>query len=219
MEAAVIRILALNFMPIVLGGGHEIALPHYQAIQETVVPARDTEPSSVGVVSLDAHFDLRPYKQGGSSGTMFLQLADAARERGDSLSCFYLGIQKHANTVSLFKNAESHGFGYILAKDIDDASLAGVLKKLDDYLALHDLIYLTLCADVISAAYAPGVSSPQPFGLHPEIVLKLIKHVVVSGKVVGLDIAEVSPRFDEDNRTARLAAIIVFAAVNGVLGS
>jgi formiminoglutamase len=62
------------------------------------------------------------------------------------------------------------------------------------------------------------VSAPQPFGLHPEIVLKLVKHVIQSGKVVSVDIAEVSPRFDEDNQTAKLAAVTIYAIINTMIG-
>lgn len=60
----------------------------------------------------------------------------------------------------------------------------------------------------------PGVSASNPFGLQPELVITLVKHILLSGKLLGMDIAEVTPRFDADNRTARLAAIVFFAALN-----
>jgi formiminoglutamase len=49
------------------------------------------------------------------------------------------------------------------------------------------------------------------------MVLKLLKHVIATKKVVGFDIAEVAPRFDEDNRTAKLAAIVIFAVINSLV--
>ncbi len=50
---------------------------------------------------------------------------------------------------------------------------------------------------------------------------ELIKYIIKSGKVVSIDIAEVSPRFDEDNQTAQLAAITIYAVINtlSALGS
>ncbi len=54
----------------------------------------------------------------------------------------------------------------------------------------------------------------QPFGFHPETVLRLLKHVLASGKVVSFDFAEVSPRFDSDDHTAKLAAVFVYALVS-----
>lgn len=57
----------------------------------------------------------------------------------------------------------------------------------------------------------------QAFGLNPEIVIKFLKEILKSNKVVSFDIAEVSPRFDHDKRTAILAAIIVYAIINGLI--
>ena len=211
LTIAIKKIFFLNMFPIILGGGHEIALSFYNGITESISKNKKKIP---GIINFDAHFDLRPYHNGGNSGTMFLQIADQNKKKNINFSYFCIGIQKYGNTVSLFKKADDLGVKYLLAKDIDNANLSDIYEKINGYLKQHDHIYLTLCTDVFSAAYAPGVSAPQPFGLLPEIGLKMIKHIVKSGKVIGFDVAEVSPRFDEDNRTAKLAAIIIFAIIN-----
>jgi formiminoglutamase len=207
------KMLTLNLFPIILGGGHDLAYGHYRGILNALKKDGNDKPR-LGIISFDAHFDLRPYKSGLSSGSMFTQIADESAENNSTLSLFYLGIQKTGNTLALFKKAEEIGALYIFAKDIEDSTLPDVIKKLDKFIAQNDHIYITLCSDVFSSAFAPGVSAPQPFGLHPETGLKLIKHIVDSKKVVSFDIAEVLPRFDEDNRTAKLAAIIIFAVIN-----
>lgn len=58
---------------------------------------------------------------------------------------------------------------------------------------------------------------PQPLGLDPETVLHVVKHILASGKAVSFDVAEVSPRFDSDNNTAKVAAIFVYALVDSFL--
>ena len=58
------------------------------------------------------------------------------------------------------------------------------------------------------------VSAPQSLGLDPEVVLPLLKHVLRTRKVRGFDICEISPRFDQDNTTANLGAVIIFAVIN-----
>jgi len=68
--------------------------------------------------------------------------------------------------------------------------------------------------DVLNSAYAPGVSSPQPFGITPEMLLYFVKPLLRSGKIKSLDIAEVAPRYDDDNQTAKLAAIVLYAVIN-----
>lgn len=213
LSTLVEKILELNLFPIVLGGGHDLAYGHYRGIRRALDKEGKAQPR-LGILSFDAHFDLRPYETGPSSGSMFAQVADENAQNNSELSLLYLGIQKTGNTLALFKRAEEIGAEYIFAKDIEDSTLPEIMKKLDGFIAKNEHIYLTICADVFSSAYAPGVSAPQPFGLHPEIGLKLIKHVVESKKVISFDIAEVLPRFDEDNRTAKLAAIIIFAVIN-----
>ena len=211
-------IRSIGLFPIVLGGGHELAFGHYNGIIDSLrddnLRIRSSNDLSLGIINFDAHFDLRPYGQGSSSGSMFSQIADYCRDREIQFSYMCIGIQKHSNTMSLFKHAEKLGVNYILAKDISDNTLPHIKQRIDSFLLEHEHIYLTICGDVISSAFAPGVSSPQPFGLQAETALTLIKHIVSSRKVISFDISEVSPRFDEDNRTAKLAAIIVYAVVN-----
>ena len=212
---AVKKILSLNLFPILLGGGHEIAFGHYKGLSNYLM---DKEKKNLGIVSFDAHFDLRPYDKdkGGTSGTMFRQIADLCEERGDKYNYFVMGIQKHSNTQSLFDTADNLGAHYILAKDIINSDIHKIEQKLEDYIKDLDEIYITICSDVLSTAYAPGVSAPQPLGLDPEKILILLKKVLQSGKVLSFDIAEVSPRFDHDSITANMASILIYAVVTSL---
>ncbi|MCZ4694336.1 formimidoylglutamase [Ancylomarina euxinus] len=211
---AVYKMLKNGLFPIVLGGGHEIAYGHYKGIDRFL---EETNSESLGIFNLDAHFDMRPYDKGTSSGTMFAQIADDCKAKNKPFNYMVAGIQQYGNTVSLFKKADALKVKYLMAKDINSANMFNVGQELLRYAKKQENIYFTLCSDVISSAYAPGVSAPQPFGLHPEIVLKLIKMMIRSGKVIAFDIAEIAPRFDEDSRSSKLAAIIVFAVINSTL--
>lgn len=212
LAQAVDKLLALDLFPIVLGGGHEVAFGHYLGILEHL--KKQEEHPRVGIINFDAHFDLRPYHQGGSSGTMFRQIADVCEEQGLPYSYFCIGVQKHSNTIDLFKTADRLGADYILAKDIVSSDNWSVAERLDDFIKHNDHIYVTICADVFSSAFAPGVSATQPLGLDPEGVLKFIKYILRSDKAVSFDIAEVSPRFDLDNTTANLARVLIFAVID-----
>jgi len=212
---AVKTILSFDLFPLLIGGGHDIVLGHFQALLDKKRSLDTENKKRIGIINFDAHFDLRPYHNtGGNSGTGFLQIADLCKEEKEKFSYLCIGIQQYGNTRSLFKKAEELNTQYIMAKDLTMDTLVKNQETVDTFIYKHDYIYLTICSDVLSAAYAPGVSAPQPFGLHPELVITLVKHILLSGKLLGMDIAEVSPRFDNDNRTARLAAIIFFAALN-----
>ena len=212
LGVAVEKILSIGMFPIVLGGGHETTFGHFQG--QIAHLKNEGKPLDMGVINFDAHFDLRPYDNGSSSGSMFRQIADIMEKEGYPFRYLPLGIQKSSNTVSLFKYAQEHDVHYIHAKEIRKSTYEIVLEKIDTFLYHCNSGYMTICTDVFSAAFAPGVSAPQPMGLKPDVVLPIIKHALRTRKIKGLDICEISPRYDFDGTTAKLGAIIIFSVVN-----
>lgn len=188
---------------LLLGGGHEIAFPHYMGIRSAHPDKR------IGVVNVDAHFDLRPVEDtiGPTSGTGFWQIS---REQQD-FKYMVIGLQKRGNTRRLFDLASDLGVEVITQEYLEESGTSDLYLKMDKFLGTVDLVYLTICMDVFSAAFAPGVSATSHNGLIPDRrFLELLKKLKNSGKVVGFDIAEVNPEYDIDNRTAKLAASILF---------
>jgi len=211
LAAAVGRILARGLFPVVLGGGHDLTYGHWLGM-------RGHRPATerLGVVSFDAHFDLRSAESGASSGTSFWQIARDCERTGRDFRYMCLGIQRSANTVALFRTARELGVEHVLARDFVAGRLDDVRARVDGFLGRLDAVAVTVDADVLSSAFAPGVSSPQPLGLDPETVLRLLKHVLASGAVASLDVAEVSPRFDTDDNTAKVMSIFLYAAVEAL---
>lgn len=216
LGAAVKKLLDLNLFPIVLGGGHETTFGHFQGQFAKALEQQKTP--DFGIVNFDAHFDMRPYDRGSSSGSMFRQIADICSEQGVTYRYMPLGIQRHSNTVQLFKAAKTLGVDYILAKELQPANYAAVLERVDTFLYHCKTAYITICTDVFSSAFAPGVSATQSFGADPEAVLPIIKHILRTRKVRGFDICEISPRFDQDNTTANLGAVLIFAVIDTLCG-
>lgn len=207
----VVSILLNNkIKPILLGGGHEIAWGHYQGIAE--VYRRE----DLGIVNFDAHFDMRPFLKNdlGSSGTPFLQIAKAhaAAKRRFDYNC--IGIQHAGNIRQLFATAKHYNTKIILADELHQGQLQKCVDFVDRVIDENDMIYLSLCLDVFSAPFAPGVSAPQPMGLCPWHVIPFVRQLAASGKVVSYDIAELSPRYDIDQRTAKLAANLIYEIIH-----
>jgi arginase family enzyme len=69
-----------------------------------------------------------------------------------------------------------------------------------------DRIYLSLDIDVIDPAFAPGISNPEPFGLAPIEIKNCINYL--AGRLVGFDVVEVSPPFDNGNTSALAARLV-----------
>jgi len=186
--------------PIILGGGHETLYGHYLGIRKYLGDA-----PQIGIINIDAHFDLRPYDEKTSSGTMFKQILDA------DPNCHYLcaGIQRHGNTKALFESANYYKVEYVLEENLSFTNIDQVFQQLSEFMEKQDCIILTLCTDVINSAYAPGVSAPSPFGLDPKMVRALLRYIVSHNKVLSFDISEVNPKVDEHNQTVSLGAQII----------
>lgn len=191
------KLLNKNCIPIIIGGGHETLYGHYLGVREFIGPE-----ASLGIINIDAHFDLRD-DEVPSSGTMFRQILSKDQE----IDYLCLGIQELGNTKSLFDAAKEYNCRYILEENI--RKFEQTFLTIDDFANEHDYIILTLCTDAISSSSAPGVSAPSPFGLEPTTVRTLLRHIAAKGNLLSFDISEVNPLLDENNKTSRLAALLL----------
>ena len=205
----VCQILDTNIKPVILGGGHETAFGHYSGVRKFVGPD-----AKMGVINIDAHFDLRSYTKQSSSGTMFKQML----EGNPNTSYFVLGIQEYGNTQALFDEAERLNVRYITERELEAMPVEHIYTQLHQFIASQEYIMLTLCSDVLDAAAAPGVSAPSPFGLAPKQVRELIRMVASARKTLSFDISEVNPSLDEGGRTVKLGAYLTNEAIVSLLG-
>ncbi|WP_137872338.1 formimidoylglutamase [Rhodococcus sp. Q] len=207
LGSAVTGLLDAGSLVTVLGGGHEVAYGSYLGISNSAAVASGAR---LGVLNLDAHFDLRSDARP-SSGTPFRQMADRETALGRALDYAVLGISQPSNTAALFATAAELGVRHLL--DDDCANPAAVESFIDEFLGGVDLVYLTIDLDVLPAAVAPGVSAPAAFGVPLEVIQRVCDQVATSGKLALLDVAELNPALDVDNRTARTAARLIHRIV------
>ena len=205
---AVQHLLKNNATPVILGGGHETFYGHYLGGRKAV-----GSEAKIGIINLDAHFDLRPYDKQTSSGTMFKQIL----EQDPNCGYMVVGIQHQGNTLALFETAKKHRVQFLLEEELSMMELERIRGQICAFSARHDYIMLTLCMDAFSSAYAPGVSAPSPFGLEPKLVRALIRYIVSNKKLLSSDVSEVNPLYDENNKTVQLAAYLIHDALMSFL--
>lgn len=208
---AVHLLLQHSITPIVLGGGHEIAWGHYQGIAKALAAT-----DKLGIVNFDAHFDMRPLSPDnkGSSGTPFLQIAEARQKADKTFDYNCIGIQPGSNIPLLFATMEKYHGGMLLAEDIHLKKTEKCFSFIKKIIKRNQQLYVTICLDVFAASDAPGVSAPQVLGLTPWQVIPMVRELANSGKVISYDLAEFAPNYDIDHRTARLAANLIFEIVH-----
>lgn len=211
LSEMVTLLLDAAIFPIVLGGGHEVAYGTYNGIKKYLGNSK-----KIGIINFDAHFDLRPNEDGNTSGTPFYQIAKDCEDLGDGFHYLCLGVREDANDRLLFKTAKELGVKYILRDTFRIQFHNEINAWITAFTASVDAIYVTIDLDGFSSAYAPGVSAPSPMGFTPEVVLASLKTIINSGKLCALDIAELNPTYDIDNRTARLAASLVHTVIHSL---
>ncbi len=176
---------------------------------------RETPPR-VGIINLDAHFDLRDPGHVRSSGTPFSQIAEDCHARGWPFRYACLGISRAANTRALFQRARALDVLVREDRDVTPTRLDTIQRDLERFIAHCDRLYLTIDLDVLPACEAPGVSAPAARGVPLALLEPLIETVRDSGKLCLADIAELNPDHDIDDRTARVAArLIHLLTLNG----
>ncbi|WP_185208909.1 formimidoylglutamase [Chryseobacterium sp. C3] len=195
------KVLLKGGRSVVLGGGHEVTYAHYLGLK-TAFPEQ-----KIGMINIDAHFDNRQPENGvgASSGTGFWQIA----QEGEMHS-LHIGIQRNSNTLKLFDTAHQYGMKYILADELFFENLPSVYQRINDLLDSVDYLYLTICMDVFNASIAPGVSASAYNGIFADATfMHFYRHILKSEKLLALDVAELNPQFDIQERTARLAATLI----------
>ncbi|NNK75558.1 MAG: formimidoylglutamase [Maribacter sp.] len=204
-------LLAHKVFPILIGGGHEIAYGHYNGISK-YIGTNET----IGIINFDAHFDLRTNENGNNSGTPFFQIAEDCKENGSSFNYLCLGIRKDANDKNLFETAHELNVDYLENNKFSMDHAKSIVRKVLDFIQKVDHIYVTIDLDGFSSAYAPGVSAPSPIGFTPTIVLETLEVLIKSNKLISIDIAEMNPKYDIDNQTAKLAASLIHHIMHSI---
>ncbi|RGY65079.1 formimidoylglutamase [Fusobacterium ulcerans] len=196
------NVIKKGIFPIGLGGGHDIAFASYSGIRKAYPDKK------IGIVNFDTHLDMRPYDNGATSGTSFKQILDGDKNVKYSI----VGFKKQGNTKRLIDTAKNYNV-LILDEEDDEKFINDELKK---YLADADILYVTFCMDVFNASDAPGVSAPTIMGLDPKKGKRILREIMNTGKVVCIDFAEVSPEYDIDSRTAKLAGSLIYDIMNNL---
>jgi arginase family enzyme len=172
--------------PIMIGGGHDLTFPFVRAVAELQSPMHG--------IYFDAHLDVRAET---GSGMPFRRLIETGA--ADSLRVF--GLDPFSNAREHVEWFNDHG-GRIGGRTPDDEWL-------------NQPTFVSLDMDVFDSAHAPGVSALNPCGWQPALGERWCYEAGRNNNVRCFDIMELSPPFDQDGRTARLAARMLLAFIRG----
>ncbi len=189
-------ILSANKMPVLIGGEHTVTLGAVRSL-----------PQSTGVVSFDAHGDLRDEYGGGklSHATVLRRITEVVGVDG-VLVC---GVRALCKEEVDF--IEQEKIQTMTPWEIRELGLAEAVGRVNAFTRKFRNTYLTIDTDVLDPAFAPGVANPEFNGLTPEELLTLAT-AVVDNRMVGFDLVEVCPNYDT-GATAVAAARLIFEVI------
>lgn len=193
-EQAVRRILAAGALPIVLGGDHAIPIPVLRAY----------EGDRLTVVQIDAHIDWRDEIAGVRDGLS--SPMRRASEMAHVGGIVQIGLRANGSAGQEEVDAAlAYGAQLITAYEVHEAGVDAVLARIPD----GGRYYVTVDMDGLDPTCAPAVGLPSPGGLSFLQARALLRGLVRKGRVVGMDVVEITPSIDPNRTTCVTAGRLI----------
>ena len=125
-----------------------------------------------------------------------------------------LGVRQSPHEIEY---ARQNGVRVIPLQEIDERGLSSICKELEDRLKGVDAVYLSLDIDIVDPSFCPAQKYPDAAGMVPREILTVMRKAVSFAPIAGFDLCCFSPRYDEGQRGALLAARFALEAVYACL--
>lgn len=182
------EVLEEKKLPFMLGGEHLVTLGAFRAVKEAY--------PDVHVIHFDAHADLR-------EEYLNVKLSHACVLR----RCWELVGDGRIHQFGIRSGDREEfrwGKEHVDTRKFDFEGLADTLKKLKG-----KPVYFTLDLDVLDPSVFPGTGTPEPGGVSFDELRKAATLVCEQGNIVGCDVNELSPHYDQSGVSTMVACKIV----------
>lgn len=181
-ESAVRTILDRGALPIIIGGDHGVPIPVFRAFDGH---------GPITLVQIDAHIDWRDEVNGVRDG--YSNPIRRASELSHIDRIFQIGIRAQGSArAKEVEDALAYRAEIITSYEVHEDGMESVLDRIPD----GERYYLTIDADGFDPSVMPAVGAPAPGGLLFHQVRQLIHGLVKKGRLLGMDIVEITPKRD-----------------------
>lgn len=188
LEAHISKLLAAGKKCLTFGGDHFITLP--------LLRAHAKHFGKMALVHFDAHTDTYSNGSAFDHGTMFYHAPNEGLI--DPNHSVQIGIRTEYDT--------DNGFTVLDAAQVNDRGVDDLVAQIKAIVGSLP-VYLTFDIDCLDPAFAPGTGTPVVGGLTTDKALKILR-ALQPLNIVGMDLVEVSPPFDQSEITALAGATI-----------
>jgi formiminoglutamase len=204
IREAVAASVADHSLTLLAGGNNAITRP---AVLALGIPL-----AKVGLITLDAHFDMRELDDGLSNGNPVRALMEDGLP-GRNIA--QIGLASFANTAKMHRDAIDAGN---MAVSIEEVRGGGIEKAIEgalDHLRHADAIVIDCDIDVIDRAQMPGAPGARPGGMHVSHFFWAVRRLASDHRVRVIDLTEWDPSLDSTDLSALTAARWVAECVAG----
>jgi len=191
---------------VVLGGDNAVTRPALRALAPDLRRA--------GLLTLDAHHDVRGFHAGPTNGTPVRGLVDDGLP-GDHV--VQIGIGDLSNSRAYRRWCDEHGITVVTAAEARAEGVGRCVRRQLDLLAdAAEVLYVDLDVDVLDRTFAPGCPGARPGGLATHELLDAAAEAGRHPKVAAIDIVEVDATTDPTGTTVDVAAMALLTAAAGL---
>ncbi len=203
IEYGVRKILQAGAIPVVIGGDHSVNIPCINAFDDQ---------GPMHVIQIDAHLDFvdERHEVRYGHGNPMRRAAEKTYVTGLS----QIGIRNVSSTArDGYEDARRMGSDILSVRQLRKLGVDGVLKRIPEGVRY----YLTIDIDAFDPSIAPGTGTPSHGGFLYYEVLELLDGLCRQGQIVGVDMVEVAPDYDQTSSTSILAAQLLMNLMGRML--
>ena len=195
IETGVRAALAAGALPVVIGGDHSVNIPCINAFDDQ---------GDIHILQIDAHLDFVDVRHGVRNGHGNPMRRAAEKPYVTGLT--QVGIRNVSSTTQEgYEAAREMGSDILSVRQMRKLGAEATAKRIPS----GARVYITLDIDAFCPSIAPGTGTPSHGGFLYYEVLELLQHVAQSHEIVGIDLVEVAPDYDQTGSTSILAAQVL----------
>jgi formiminoglutamase len=157
----------------------------------------------IGLITLDAHFDMRDLKDGLSNGNPVRALIDDGLP-GRNIA--QIGLAPFANSAAMHGDAVAAGNCVVTQSEVARDGIAAAVDRAFDHVAHCEAIFVDCDIDVIDRSQLPGAPGARPGGMAVRDFFHAARRLASNPKVRVVDLTEWDPSLDATDLSALTAA-------------
>lgn len=225
LAANVRESLEAGDFPLVLGGDHSIAIGTISGIAAHLLArSGGTAPPKLGIIWFDAHADINTPDTSPSGNIHGMPVSCLLGNGPPELAA--IGYDGPKFSAPLFSQiglrdidetekrlVKQSGYHHYTMTDIDKRGIAAVMEEAIAFTAGTDMLHVSFDIDSVDPRVAPGTGTPKLGGLTYREAHLAMELIAETGRLTSLEMVEVNPTLDDQNKTAELAVELIASAM------